>query len=67
MQGRHEIACISWTHLYGHPKKARLALCIRTLWGRSLHHLSFVAVVHHSFRDIIYVLHNIRSIYMQNH
>ena len=44
-----------------------MLLRIRTLRGRSLRHPSFVAVVHHSFTDIIYVLHNMRSTYVQNH
>ena len=35
--------------------------------GRLLRHPSFVAVVYHSLTDIIYVLHNMRSTYVQNH
>ena len=42
-------------------------LCIRTLQGRSLLYPSFVAVVLLIFTDIIYVLHNMRSTYVQNH
>ena len=36
-----------------HRKKGtQVELCIRILWGRSLRHPSFVAVVHHSFTDL---------------
>ena len=48
-------------------------LCIHTLQGCSLHHLSFVAVLHHSFTEMTYtstVVHsttqNIRSTYVHN-
>ena len=51
-----------------------LRLCICTLWGHSLHHPSFVAVLHHSCMEITYtstVVHsttqNIRSTYVHNH
>ena len=45
--------CID-TDLYTYTieKKPSISLCIRILRGHSLHHPSFVAVVHHSFMDI---------------
>ena len=57
------------------PLPQSITLCIRTLRGRSLRHPSFVAVVHHSFTEInlycsptvVYVLHNMRSTYVQSH